>query len=134
MPTNHYDDEVITTMIIILLGAPGAGKGTQSEALEDELEIIHVSSGDLLREHRARGTELGKIAAQYMVRGELVPDELVINMIMERIGAPDAEHGVLLDGFPRTLPQARALDEALEVSGKRVNSALYIKASDEALL
>src|SRR5947199_1158792 len=109
-------------MVIILLGAPGAGKGTQAEILEDRLSMVHVSSGDLLREHRKRGTELGKIAEGYMVKGELVPDDLVIQMIVDRIAAPDAEHGILLDGFPRTLPQAAALDEALNAKGKRVNS------------
>src|SRR5207247_1985347 len=100
------DNGVITDMIIILLGAPGAGKGTQAEILEERLGLVHVSSGDLLRDHRKRGTELGKVAEPYMVLGQLVPDELVIEMIMDRIDAPDAEHGILLDGFPRTLPQA----------------------------
>src|SRR5437868_15352407 len=110
-------------MIIILLGAPGAGKGTQSEILENELKMVHVSSGDLLRDHRKRGTELGKIAQGYMDKGELVPDNLVIDMITDRIAAPDGEHGILLDGFPRTLPQAAALDDALAMKGKRTNSA-----------
>jgi adenylate kinase len=121
-------------MIIILLGAPGAGKGTQSELLERELKMVHVSSGDLLREHRKRGTELGKTAEQYMVKGELVPDDLVIEMIGDRIAAPDAEHGILLDGFPRTVPQAAALDDALGMKGRRVNSAIYIKVPTDVLL
>src|SRR5438477_7754258 len=114
-------------MIIILLGAPGAGKGTQAEILEDRLSMVHVSSGDLLRDHRKRGTELGKIAEGYMVKGDLVPDDLVIEMIIDRLAAPDAEHGVILDGFPRTRAQAKALDQALDMKGKRVNSTLYIK-------
>src|SRR5262245_14180527 len=121
-------------MIIILLGAPGAGKGTQAEVLESKLNMVHVSSGDLLRDHRKRGTELGKIAEGYMVKGELVPDDLVIKMIVDRIAAPDVEQGILLDGFPRTEPQAEALDEALDAKGKRVNRALYIKVEDETLL
>jgi adenylate kinase len=121
-------------MIIVLLGAPGAGKGTQAEILEERLGLVHVSSGDLLRDHRKRGTELGKIADKYMAKGELVPDDLVINMIMERLDAPDVERGILLDGFPRTVPQAVALDEALAVKNKRVNSTVYIKVDNEALL
>jgi adenylate kinase len=121
-------------MIIVLLGAPGAGKGTQAEILEDQLGLVHVSSGDLLRDHRKRGTELGQVAERYMKLGELVPDNLVIEMILDRIDAPDAERGVLLDGFPRTSPQAGALDEALDVKGKRVNSAIYIKVDNEVLL
>jgi len=130
-----YDNEVVVElMIIILLGAPGAGKGTQAELLEEELQMVHVSSGDLLRDNIKRGTELGKVADGYMSKGELVPDNLVIEMILERIDAPDVERGILLDGFPRTLPQAEALDDALEVKGKRVNSALYIKVDNETLL
>jgi len=121
-------------MIIILLGAPGAGKGTQSEILQGKLQMVHVSSGDLLRDNRKRCTELGKIAEGYMVKGALVPDDLVIQMIVERMDAPDTEHGILLDGFPRTPPQAAALDEALNAKGKRVNRALYIKVEDETLL
>jgi adenylate kinase len=121
-------------MIIILIGGPGAGKGTQSEILERELQLIHVSSGDLLRNHRKRGTELGRIAERYMVKGELVPDDLVIEMIVDRISAPDVEHGAILDGFPRTLPQAAALDEALAFKGRRVNAALYINVANDVLL
>lgn len=121
-------------MILVLLGAPGAGKGTQSEVLKRKLQLVHISSGDLLREHRKRGTELGKVAEQYMLKGELVPDRLVIEMIEERMEAPDAERGVILDGFPRTSPQAAALDDALELKCRRVNAALYIKVPDEVLL
>jgi adenylate kinase len=121
-------------MIVILLGAPGAGKGTQSEILAEELQMVHVSSGDLLRDHRKRGTDLGKTAQEYMVKGELVPDDLIIEMIIDRLARPDAEHGVLLDGFPRTLPQAKALDEALDLREKRVNAALYINVPDDVLL
>jgi adenylate kinase len=121
-------------MIIILLGAPGAGKGTQSEILAEELSMLHISSGDLLRDHIKRGTELGTTANEYMVKGNLVPDDLIIEMIVDRLAEPDAEHGVLLDGFPRTLPQARALGEALDLKGKRVNSALYINVPDDVLL
>ena len=117
-------------MIIIMLGAPGAGKGTQSEILAEKLGMVHVSSGDLLRDHVKRETELGITAQEFMVKGNLVPDNLIIDMIIDRLAAPDAEHGVILDGFPRTLPQAQALDEALDLKGKCVNSALYINVPD----
>jgi adenylate kinase len=116
------------------MGPPGAGKGTQSEILEERLQLVHVSSGDLLRDHRRRGTDLGKTAEEYMVNGKLVPDDLVIEMIIERLARPDVEHGILLDGFPRTLPQAEALGKALDMRGKLVNCVLYIKASREVLL
>ena len=121
-------------MIILFFGAPGAGKGTQAEILERELQIVHVSSGDLLREHRKLGTELGRIAETYMNDGQLVPDNLVIEMIADRIEAPDAAHGALLDGFPRTLPQAIALDDSLAARGCRVNIAIYVKVSNDVLL
>jgi adenylate kinase len=118
-------------MILILLGAPGAGKGTQSEILEDRLNMVHISSGDLLRENVKNDTELGRVANEYMVKGEYVPDHLMIDMITDRMALPDAEHGVILDGFPRTRPQAEALDDALDLKGKRVNAALYIKVADD---
>ncbi len=121
-------------MIIILMGAPGAGKGTQSAVLSERLRMVHVSSGDLLRDNRKRGTELGKIAMGYMDNGQLVPDDLVIEMILDRMALPDAAPGVLLDGFPRTVPQSAALDVALERHGKRVNAALLIDVPDEVLL
>ncbi|HET9493227.1 MAG TPA: adenylate kinase [Chloroflexia bacterium] len=121
-------------MIIILIGGPGAGKGTQSEILEEQLQMVHVSSGDLLRDHVKRGTELGKAADKYMSEGKLVPDKLVIDMIEDRLLAPDTEHGVLLDGFPRTEPQARALDDALDLKGRAVNMVLYINVDDETMI
>jgi adenylate kinase len=120
-------------MIIILLGAPGAGKGTQSEILQDRLSMVHISSGDLLRESIKKNTELGRVANEYMVKGEYVPDQLIIDMITDRMALPDAERGVILDGFPRTRPQAQALDDALDLKGKQVNSALYIKVDDDVL-
>jgi adenylate kinase len=121
-------------MIIILIGGPGAGKGTQSEILEQQLQMVHVSSGDLLRDHVKRGTELGKAADKYMSDGGLVPDTLVIEMIEDRLQEPDTERGVLLDGFPRTPPQARALDDALDLKGRRVNMVLYINVDDETMI
>jgi len=121
-------------MIIIMLGAPGAGKGTQSEILKDTLQLVHISSGDLLRDNIKRETELGMYARQYMDKGDLVPDKLIIDMILDRLQQPDAERGVLLDGFPRTPPQAQALDDALDLKGKRVNAALYIRVDDGTLI
>lgn len=121
-------------MIIILMGAPGAGKGTQADILRERLGMLHISSGDLLRDNVKRGTELGKVASDYMVNGGLVPDDLIIDMITHRLALPDAESGVLLDGFPRTVPQADALAEALELKGKRVNAVLYIKVDDDVLI
>jgi adenylate kinase len=121
-------------MIIILIGGPGAGKGTQSEILEEQLQMVHVSSGDLLRDNVKRGTELGKAADKYMSDGKLVPDGLVIEMIEERLQVPDTERGVLLDGFPRTEPQARALDDALDLKGRAVNMVLYINVDDETMV
>jgi adenylate kinase len=121
-------------MIIILIGGPGAGKGTQSEILEQQLQMVHVSSGDLLRDNVKRGTELGKAADKYMSEGKLVPDKLVIEMIEDRLQAPDTERGVLLDGFPRTEPQARALDDALDLKGRAVNMVLYINVDDETMI
>ncbi len=120
-------------MILILLGGPGAGKGTQSGILEKRLQLVHISSGDLFRDNIAKGTELGKVASEYINKGKLVPDELVIAMVLDRLSMPDAERGVLLDGFPRTIPQAEALDEALEQKGKRVNVTLYIHVDDSEL-
>ncbi len=121
-------------MIIILLGAPGAGKGTQSDIFKERLQLVHISSGDLFRDNIARGTELGKTASEYINKGVLVPDDLVIAMVLDRLSLPDAERGVLLDGFPRTIPQAQALDEALELKEKRVNVSLYIRVEDGELV
>src|SRR5215471_1418351 len=102
----HRHDEVV-----LLLGAPGAGKGTQARFLAEMLGVPHVASGDLLREHRQLGTSLGQAARGYMDRGDLVPDALVVDMIVDRLDQPDATRGALLDGFPRTTGQARALED-----------------------
>lgn len=121
-------------MIIVLLGGPGAGKGTQAELLSERLGLVTIASGNLLREHIRNGTPLGLRANEYMQRGELVPDALVIDMVTTRLKAPDVARGVLLDGFPRTLGQAQALDANLRAEGKRVDRALNIKVPDEVLL
>ena len=121
-------------MDVILLGPPGAGKGTQAQVIEQQLGVVHVSSGDLFRAALRQGTELGMLAKAYMDRGELVPDELVIRMIMERIGQPDCADGVLFDGFPRTKEQAEALDQALAARGRKIDRTLYLSVPDEILL
>src|SRR5919202_5183380 len=100
-------------MDLILLGAPGAGKGTQAKVLEERSGLVHVASGDLFRAALRQGNELGMLAKSYMDRGELVPDEVVISMIMERISQEDCADGVIFDGFPRTREQARSLEQEL---------------------
>jgi adenylate kinase len=110
-----------------LLGPVGAGKGTQARRIATKYGVPHIASGDLLRAHRARDTDLGRQAKAYMDRGALVPDELVITMIVDRMRQSDANHGVLLDGFPRTLTQAQALDKELEEEGRVLKVALYLE-------
>ena len=118
---------------LILLGKPGAGKGTQAERLKDDFGLPYIGTGDLLRKHKAEGTELGREAQTYMDEGKLVPDDLVVTMILEEIEEKGAE-GFLLDGFPRTIVQADKLAEALEESGRRLSAALYIDADDETVI
>ncbi len=119
---------------IVLLGPPGAGKGTQADMLSQKLGIPHVASGDLFRDHLKRQTELGQLAKGYMDRGELVPDEVTIGMVKERIAQPDCATGVILDGFPRTVPQADALNRVMAEQGKAITCVPYINVRDEALL
>ncbi len=121
-------------LYVVLLGAPGAGKGTQAARLCGALNIAHVSSGELFRENLANETELGLLAKSYMDRGELVPDDVTIAMVMDRLSRQDCEGGAILDGFPRTLPQAEALDRALAEEGHRISVAPYIRVSEETLL
>lgn len=121
-------------MFFILLGAPGAGKGTQADIIVKEMSLPHVASGDLFRLALKNQTELGKQAESYMKAGKLVPDEITIKMILERIAQPDCKDGCVFDGFPRTLEQARALDVALEQQGKSIEKAIYIEVPEEALL
>lgn len=119
-------------MLLVLLGAPGAGKGTQAEALTEKVGVAHVSSGDLLRKHRAEKTELGTQAQSFMDKGDLVPDDLVIKMVLGRLADETGGAGVVLDGFPRTEPQAVALDAALE--GKGIDRVLYVKVPEDELV
>jgi len=121
-------------MRIVLLGPPGAGKGTQAKSMSDTLNIVHISSGDLLRDHQQRGTELGNTARSYMQNGSLVPDDLIIDMIKERIRLPDAEGGYVLDGFPRTVEQAGALEDALKNQGEAIDWVANIRVSEEELV
>jgi len=119
---------------IIFWGAPGAGKGTQAAFVARELNLAHIASGDLFRQAAEQGTELGLEAKSYMERGELVPDKVTTRMVLERMSAPDCEHGVILDGFPRNLEQAKALDNALREHAKAIDKVVYIKVSEEELL
>jgi adenylate kinase len=120
-------------LYLVLLGAPGAGKGTQAETVTKELGLAHVATGDLFRHALGQGTELGLKAKTYMEQGKLVPDDITINMVLERIALPDCEGGIALDGFPRNLEQARALDLALEARGQQIDRAVYIKVDVEEL-
>lgn len=120
--------------VVLLLGAPGAGKGTQARFLAEALDVPHVASGDLLRVHRQQGTPLGRAAQEYMDRGDLVPDALVVDMIVHRLDEPDASRGALLDGFPRTLPQAKALEQRLRQRGGRIRRAIYVDVPTEVLV
>ncbi|MCK4863366.1 MAG: adenylate kinase [Dehalococcoidales bacterium] len=121
-------------MYIILLGAPGAGKGTQAMMLAEKLELVQVASGDLFRQALAQETELGEQAKVYMEKGQLVPDEITIQMVLERLAAPDCKDGAILDGFPRNLQQAKALDKALKEQSKAIDRVVYIKVSEGELL
>ena len=121
-------------MRLILLGLPGAGKGTQAKALAQRHQLLHVSTGDMFREAAAAGTALGARAAEHMDRGELVPDEVTIGMLLERIDQPDAEAGFMLDGFPRTLAQAEALDGALAERDQAIDAVLYIQVPEALLM
>lgn len=121
-------------LYIVMLGAPGAGKGTQARLLSEALGLPQVSSGDIFRENLKNATPLGLLAKQYMDAGGLVPDDVTINMVMDRLARPDCARGVILDGFPRTLAQADALDEALKSRGQRIGLAPLLEVADEAVI
>lgn len=119
---------------LVFFGPPGSGKGTQASRIAGSLGIPQVSTGDLLRAHVARGTELGRTAKPIMESGALVPDELVTRMLRERLAEPDASRGALFDGYPRTLAQADALDALLSESGRRVDAVLFLDVPDEPIV
>ena len=121
-------------MKIIMLGAPGAGKGTQAKLIADKYNIPHISTGDIFRANIKEGTELGKKAKTYMDNGELVPDDLVVDLVVDRVGKEDAVNGYVLDGFPRTIPQAEALDAALAALNDKVDYAIDIDVPDENIV
>lgn len=121
-------------MNVILLGGPGSGKGTQAETIQSTLGLTHIASGDLFRYNLKNRTELGLMAEAYMNRGELVPDDVTVAMVRERMQQPDIQQGVLLDGFPRTLPQARALEEMLAHMNQRVDAVIYLVVPDEEII
>jgi adenylate kinase len=121
-------------MNLLLFGPPGSGKGTQADFLTQAYGIPQISTGDILRDDVKRGTALGKQASEFMNRGELVPDEVMVDMIRERITRPDCANGFLLDGFPRTVPQAQALDGMLETIGQHIDRLLYLHVELEELV
>ena len=121
-------------MKIIMLGAPGAGKGTQAKKIAAKYQIPHISTGDIFRANIKNGTELGKKAKTYMDQGLLVPDELTCDLVVDRIQQPDAANGYVLDGFPRTIPQAEALDKALAAMGEAMDYAINVEVPDENIV
>lgn len=121
-------------MKIIMLGAPGAGKGTQAKMIADKYSIPHISTGDIFRANIKNNTELGQKAKTYMDQGLLVPDELVVDLIMDRFKEADCRDGYVLDGFPRTIPQAEALDNALNAIGEKVDFAINVEVPDENIV
>ena len=121
-------------MKIIMLGAPGAGKGTQAKMLSEKYQIPHISTGDIFRANIKENTELGKKAKNYMDQGLLVPDELVVDLVVDRMAKADCENGYVLDGFPRTIPQAESLTAALEKLNEKVDFALNIEVPDEVIV
>jgi adenylate kinase len=121
-------------MRLIFIGPPGAGKGTQAARLVERYGIPHVSTGDMLRAAVKAGTEMGKVADGYMKLGKLLPDDVVVGLVRERLKAPDATRGVLLDGFPRTVPQAEALDAMLEGEGIALDAVVLLEVPDESIV
>jgi adenylate kinase len=124
----------VSELNLILLGPPGAGKGTQAERLQDDFHLPYIATGDMLRAQVAEDTELGRKAKEYMDRGDLVPDDVIIGMILDCVNSGNCADGFLLDGFPRTPEQAKALDEALAKLGRKLTAVLLIEAPDEQIV
>jgi adenylate kinase len=124
----------VSELNLILLGPPGAGKGTQAERLQEDFQVPFISTGEMLRENVKQETELGKQAQSYMKAGELVPDDLIVAMAADRLQQEDARDGFILDGFPRTLDQAKALSKQLSTLGRRVTAALLVDVPDEEVI
>ena len=121
-------------MKVIMLGAPGAGKGTQAKMIAEKYSIPHISTGDIFRANIKNGTELGKKAKSYMDQGQLVPDELTLDLIMDRFKEDDCKNGYVLDGFPRTIPQANVLEDALTKLGDKIDYAINVDVPDENII
>ena len=121
-------------MKIVMLGAPGAGKGTQAEMIAEKYGIPHISTGDIFRANIKNGTELGKKAKAYMDAGNLVPDELTVDLVIDRVAQPDCEKGYILDGFPRTIPQAEVFTKQLEKNGEKIDFAIDVEVPDENII
>lgn len=121
-------------MKIVMLGAPGAGKGTQAKMIADEYKIPHISTGDIFRANIKEGTELGKEAKSYMDQGKLVPDELTVKILLDRVAKDDCTNGYVLDGFPRTIPQAEVLEDALNKLNDKIDFAINVEVPDENII
>lgn len=121
-------------MIIIMLGAPGTGKGTVAGLLQEKLGIKQVSTGDIFRKNIKEGTELGKLAEKYISKGQLVPDDVTVKIVEDRLNEPDVENGIILDGFPRTVKQAEELDKILTAKGKKVDKVINLTTPDEEII
>ena len=121
-------------MKIVMLGAPGAGKGTQAEMIAEKYGIPHISTGDIFRANIKNGTELGKKAKAYMDAGNLVPDELTVDLVIDRVAQPDCEKGYILDGFPRTIPQAEVFTEQLSKNNDKIDFAIDVEVPDENIV
>lgn len=132
LPLFAFSQEAIKQKVIILLGPPASGKGTQASRLAKEYKLPHISTGDLFRENIQKNTELGKTAKSYMDKGQLVPDDLVLDMLFDRVSRPDCQNGYVLDGFPRTIPQAEAFDKRLSKSADVI--VLNLEVADETLI
>jgi adenylate kinase len=124
----------VSELNLILLGPPGAGKGTQAERMTEDFDLPYISTGDMLREAVKTGTDLGRKAKSFMDKGELVPDDVIIGVILEKVRAPEAADGFILDGFPRTIAQAEALDEAFDSLGRQLTATILLEVPDEELV